>query len=287
MPEEAEMVLNKRYTHSLGAGVMKDIKVAVVQMVSGTNVAENVEKMSALVKQAADTGARWVVLPEYWPLMGQDDRDKVGIAEKLGEGVLQQSLSELSAQLNIVLFAGTIPLQSTDPDKVLNTMLVYDQGKLIGQYHKMHLFGFQSANESYAEENTIMRGLEVPELKVDKIAVAQGICYDLRFPEFFRAQLPFEVMVLPAAFTFTTGKAHWQTLLSARAIENQCYVLASAQGGIHQNGRRTYGHSMIINPWGEVLACLPEGEGVITAILDANQLDMVRSKLPALNHRLL
>lgn len=281
------MVLNKRYTHSLGAGVMKDIKVAVVQMVSGTNVAENVEKMSALVKQAAETGARWVVLPEYWPLMGQDDRDKVGIAEKLGEGVLQQSLSELSAQLNIVLFAGTIPLQSTDPDKVLNTMLVYDQGKLIGQYHKMHLFGFQSANESYAEENTIMRGLEVPELKVDKIAVAQGICYDLRFPEFFRAQLPFEVMVLPAAFTFTTGKAHWQTLLSARAIENQCYVLASAQGGIHQNGRRTYGHSMIINPWGEVLACLPEGEGVITAILDANQLDMVRSKLPALNHRLL
>lgn len=281
------MVLNKRYTHSLGAGVMKDIKVAVVQMVSGTNVAENVEKMSALVKQASETGARWVVLPEYWPLMGQDDRDKVGIAEKLGEGVLQQSLSELSAQLNIVLFAGTIPLQSTDPDKVLNTMLVYDQGKLIGQYHKMHLFGFQSANESYAEENTIMRGLEVPELKVDKIAVAQGICYDLRFPEFFRAQLPFEVMVLPAAFTFTTGKAHWQTLLSARAIENQCYVLASAQGGIHQNGRRTYGHSMIINPWGEVLACLPEGEGVITATLDANQLDMVRSKLPALNHRLL
>lgn len=281
------MVLNKRYTHSLGAGVMKDIKVAVVQMVSGTNVAENVEKMSALVKQAADTGARWVVLPEYWPLMGQDDRDKVGIAEKLGEGVLQQSLSELSAQLNIVLFAGTIPLQITDPDKVLNTMLVYDQGKLIGQYHKMHLFGFQSANESYAEENTIMRGLEVPELKVDKIAVAQGICYDLRFPEFFRAQLPFEVMVLPAAFTFTTGKAHWQTLLSARAIENQCYVLASAQGGIHQNGRRTYGHSMIINPWGEVLACLPEGEGVITATLDANQLDIVRSKLPALNHRLL
>lgn len=281
------MVLNKRYTHSLGAGVMKDIKVAVVQMVSGTNVAENVEKMSALVKQAAETGARWVVLPEYWPLMGQDDRDKVGIAEKLGEGVLQQSLSELSAQLNIVLFAGTIPLQSTDPDKVLNTMLVYDQGKLIGQYHKMHLFGFQSVNESYAEENTIMRGLEVPELKVDKIAVAQGICYDLRFPEFFRAQLPFEVMVLPAAFTFTTGKAHWQTLLSARAIENQCYVLASAQGGIHQNGRRTYGHSMIINPWGEVLACLPEGEGVITATLDANQLDIVRSKLPALNHRLL
>lgn len=287
LPDEAEMVLNNRYTHSLGAGVMKDIKVAVVQMVSGTNVAENVEKMSALVKQAADTGARWVVLPEYWPLMGQDDRDKVGIAEKLGEGVLQQSLSELSAQLNMVLFAGTIPLQSTDPDKVLNTMLVYDQGKLIGQYHKMHLFGFQSANESYAEENTIMRGLEVPELKVDKIAVAQGICYDLRFPEFFRAQLPFEVMILPAAFTFTTGKAHWQTLLSARAIENQCYVLASAQGGIHQNGRRTYGHSMIINPWGEVLACLPEGEGVITATLDANQLAMVRSKLPALNHRLL
>ncbi|KEQ02122.1 putative amidohydrolase, partial [Snodgrassella alvi SCGC AB-598-J21] len=127
----------------------------------------------------------------------------------------------------------------------------------------------------------------VPELRVDNIAVAQGICYDLRFPEFFRAQLPFEVLVLPAAFTYTTGKAHWNTLLTARAIENQCYVLASAQGGQHQNGRRTYGHSMIINPWGEILASLPEGEGVICAELDAEFLQSVRTKLPALQHRLL
>ena len=267
---------------------MQNVKVAIVQMVSGTQVAENVRTMQQLVQQAAAEGSEWIVLPEYWPILGQNDQDKVAVAEKFGDGPLQSVLRELAANLGIVLFAGTIPLQSTDHSKILNTMMVYGpSGELLSFYHKMHLFGFNSGQESYAEANTIMRGLDVPELKINHIAVAQGICYDLRFPEFFRAQLPFEIMVLPAAFTYTTGKAHWNTLLIARAIENQCYVLAAAQGGIHQNGRRTYGHSMIINPWGEILQCLPEGEGIITATLDGSLLDSVRSKLPALNHRIL
>lgn len=267
---------------------MKNISVGIVQMVSGINVAENIQTMQRLVRQAVAAGAEWVVLPEYWPIMGQDDTDKVKVAEAFGDGSLQTALKTLAAELGIVLFGGTIPLQSTDKTKVLNTMLVYGRaGELLGFYHKMHLFGFVGTNESYAEADTILRGMDVPELKVDDISVAQGICYDLRFPEFFRAQLPFDVLVLPAAFTYTTGKAHWHTLLTARAIENQCYLLASAQGGTHQNGRRTFGHSMIINPWGEVLACLPEGEGVITAELNNDYLLSVRSKLPALQHRLL
>lgn len=267
---------------------MQDVKVAIVQMVSGTEVAQNVRTMQRLVQKAAAEGAEWVVLPEYWPIMGQDDQDKVVVAEKFGDGPLQSVMRELATNLSIVLFGGTIPLQSTDHSKILNTMMVYGpSGELLSFYHKMHLFGFNSGQESYAEANTIMRGLDVPELKINHTAVAQGICYDLRFPEFFRAQLPFEIMVLPAAFTYTTGKAHWNTLLIARAIENQCYVLAAAQGGIHQNGRRTYGHSMIINPWGEILQCLPEGEGIITTTLDGSLLDSVRSRLPALNHRIL
>ena len=267
---------------------MNNINVGIVQMVSGTDVAENIQSMQRLVRQAAAAGAQWVVLPEYWPIMGKNDTDKVAVAETFGDGVLQSALKTLAAELDIVLFGGTIPLQSTDKTKVLNTMLVYGRaGELLGFYHKMHLFGYSSANEHYAEADTILRGMDVPELKVDHIAVAQGICYDLRFPEFFRAQLPFDVLVLPAAFTYTTGKAHWHTLLTARAIENQCYVLASAQGGQHQNGRRTYGHSLIINPWGEIIASLPEGEGVICAELDADFLQSVRTKLPALQHRLL
>lgn len=267
---------------------MNNINVGIVQMVSGTDVAENIQSMQRLVRQAAAAGAQWVVLPEYWPIMGKNDTDKVAVAETFGDGVLQSVLKTLAAELDIVLFGGTIPLQSTDKTKVLNTMLVYGRaGELLGFYHKMHLFGYSGANEYYAEADTILRGMDVPELKVDHIAVAQGICYDLRFPEFFRAQLPFEVLVLPAAFTYTTGKAHWHTLLTARAIENQCYVLASAQGGQHQNGRRTYGHSLIINPWGEIIASLPEGEGVICAELDADFLQSVRTKLPALQHRLL
>ena len=151
----------------------------------------------------------------------------------------------------------------------------------------MHLFGFSGLGERYAEADTILAGNDVPKLSVDDVPLAAGVCYDLRFPEFFRAQQPFDVLLLPAAFTYTTGKAHWELLLRARAVENQCYVIASAQGGPHESGRRTFGHSMIIDPWGDVLATLPEGEGVICADLDTARLQSVRTRLPALKHRLL
>lgn len=267
---------------------MEQIRVAVVQMVSATDVNSNIVAMQRLVREAAARETQWVVLPEYWPIMGQHDQDKVQYAEQLEHGVLQQAMSDLAAELGIVLFGGTIPLKSPVPGKVMNSMLVYGpEGQRLGQYDKMHLFAFSGLGERYDEADTICRGEIVPQLTVNHIPVAQGICYDLRFPEFFRAQLPFDVLVLPAAFTYTTGKAHWQTLLCARAIENQCFVLASAQGGKHQNGRQTFGHSMIINPWGDILACLPEGEGVITAELNAANFCSVRNKLPALKHRIL
>lgn len=265
-----------------------NIQVAVVQMVSTTDVASNVATMRRLVHEAVEGGAQWVLLPEYWPIMGHHDVDKVAYAEVWGDGCLQSVLSELASTLGVVLWGGTLPIQSPQAGKVLNTMIAYGtDGQCLGRYDKMHLFGFTGLGERYAESDTITPGHQVPNLSVDGVPVAQGVCYDLRFPEFFRAQQPFDVLLLPAAFTYTTGLAHWTTLLKARAIENQCFVMASAQGGRHKNGRRTYGHSMIIDPWGEVLACLPEGEGVISATLSATLLGSVRSKLPALQHRLL
>ena len=283
---------------------MQNIRAAAVQMISSTDPDTNIDTMKRLVRQAAEQGADWVLLPEYWPLMGCKDTDKLAFAEPLvgsnfgethcarfGEtryARFQTTLSETAAKCGVVLFGGTIPLQSPDAGKVMNTMLVYDRdGRQIGLYHKMHLFGFSGLGERYAEADTISAGGDVPKLAADGVPLAAGVCYDLRFPEFFRAQQPFDVLLLPAAFTYTTGKAHWELLLRARAVENQCYVIASAQGGEHESGRRTFGHSMIIDPWGEILDVLPEGEGIVIADLDAARLQSVRTRLPALQHRLL
>ena len=283
---------------------MQNIRAAAVQMISSTDPDANIDTMKRLVRQAAEQGADWVLLPEYWPLMGRKDTDKLAFAEPLvgsnfgethcarfGEtryARFQTTLSETAAECGVVLFGGTIPLQSPDAGKVMNTMLVYDRdGAQIGLYHKMHLFGFSGLGERYAEADTISAGGDVPKLTADGVPLAAGVCYDLRFPEFFRAQQPFDVLLLPAAFTYTTGKAHWELLLRARAVENQCYVIASAQGGEHESGRRTFGHSMIIDPWGEILGVLPEGEGIVIADLDGTRLQSVRTRLPALQHRLL
>ncbi len=275
---------------------MQNIRAAAVQMISSTDPDANTAAMKRLVRQAAEQGADWVLLPEYWPLMGRNDTDKLAFAEPLVSGSLgetryarfQTALSETAAECGVVLFGGTVPLQSPDAGKVKNTMLVYGRdGAQIGLYHKMHLFGFSGLGERYAEADTISAGGDVPELSADEVPLAAGICYDLRFPEFFRAQRPFDVLLLPAAFTYTTGKAHWELLLRARAVENQCYVVAAAHGGEHESGRRTFGHSMIVDPWGEVLAVLPEGEGVVVADLDGARLQSVRTRLPALKHRLL
>ncbi len=283
---------------------MQNIRAAAVQMISSTNPDANIDTMKRLVRQAAEQGADWVLLPEYWPLMGRKDTDKLAFTETLINGRFdetryarfsetrcarfQTTLSETAAECGVVLFGGTIPLQSPDEGKVMNTMLVYDRDSTqIGLYHKMHLFGFSGLGERYAEADTISAGGDVPKLTADGVPLAVGVCYDLRFPEFFRAQQPFDVLLLPAAFTYTTGKAHWELLLRARAVENQCYVIASAQGGEHESGRRTFGHSMIIDPWGEILDVLPEGEGIVIADLDAARLQSVRTRLPALQHRLL
>ncbi|MCQ9327328.1 carbon-nitrogen hydrolase family protein [Neisseria dentiae] len=267
---------------------MHTLRAAAVQMVSGTRPEENIRTMQRLVEKAAAAGAAWVLLPEYWPLMGTNDTDKLAVAEPLGSGAFQTALSETAKQNGVVLFGGTVPLQSPDKSKVLNTMQVYGRsGECIGAYNKMHLFGYSGLGERYAEADTILAGASVPHFSADGINVAAGVCYDLRFPEFFRAQLPFDVMMLPAAFTYTTGKAHWELLLRTRAVENQCYVVASAQGGTHESGRRTFGHSMIIDPWGDILDVLPEGEGVVMAELDAARLQSVRTRLPALAHRCL
>ena len=293
-----------RLNTQIGTDMQKNIRAAAVQMISSTDPDANIDTMKRLVRQAAEQGADWVLLPEYWPLMGRKDTDKLAFAESLvgsnfsetryarfGEtrcARFQTTLSETAVECGVVLFGGTIPLESPDAGKVMNTMLVYDRdGTQIGLYHKMHLFGFSGLGERYAEADTISAGGDVPKLTADGVSLAAGVCYDLRFPELFRAQQPFDVLLLPAAFTYTTGKAHWELLLRARAVENQCYVIASAQGGEHESGRRTFGHSMIIDPWGEILAVLPEGEGIVIADLDATRLQSVRTRLPALKHRLL
>ncbi len=293
-----------RLNTQIGTDMQKNIRAAAVQMISSTDPDANIDTMKRLVRQAAEQGADWVLLPEYWPLMGRKDTDKLAFAEPLVGGNFSETrsarfsetrsarfqtiLSETSAECGVVLFGGTIPLESPDAGKVMNTMLVYDRdGTQIGLYHKMHLFGFSGLGERYAEADTISAGGDVPKLTADGVPLAAGVCYDLRFPEFFRAQQPFDVLLLPAAFTYTTGKAHWELLLRVRAVENQCYVIASAQGGEHESGRRTFGHSMIIDPWGEILDVLPEGEGIVISDLDAARLQSVRTRLPALKHRLL
>jgi len=267
-----------------------ELKVASIQMVSSADIKENLATASRLIRAAANDGAKLITLPEYFCLMGLKDTDKVRARENVGSGPIQEQLAALAKEHGIFLVGGTIPLVAKDLNKVLNTTLVFDpNGLSIGRYDKMHLFGFQTKTERYQESETIEAG-DIP--SIIKISANQetwtfglSICYDLRFPELYRALGQVDCHIIPSAFTFTTGKDHWEILLRARAIENQCYVLASAQGGIHQNQRRTWGHSMLIDPWGQVLADLPEGEGFISGVLSKEKLKEVRSQLPALAHR--
>ena len=260
--------------------------VAAIQMVSSPDVGANLAAVRRLVAQAAGQGADFVALPEYWPIMGMSDTDKVAHAEAPGSGPIQECMAGLARQHKIWLVGGTLPMASQDADKVLNSTLVFDpQGQVASRYDKIHLFGFNKGDESYDEARTIVPGETVGVFEAPFGRVGLSVCYDLRFPELYRAMGECALIVVPAAFTHTTGLAHWEVLLRARAIENQCYVLASAQGGKHANGRRTFGHSMLIDPWGEVKAVLPEGEGVIVGALDPAFLSGVRTSLPALRHR--
>jgi predicted amidohydrolase len=262
------------------------MKVAAIQMVSSPDVSENMAHARDLLEQAVAQGARIVLLPEYWPILGRRDTDKLAVAEAPGAGPIQQWMAQLAAEKGIWLVGGTVPLLSVEAGKVLNTCLVYGpRGELLSRYDKIHLFGFTRGEESYNESRTISAGSDVASFESPIGRVGLSVCYDLRFPELYRALGTCALIVVPSAFTYTTGRAHWEILLRARAIENQCYVLAAAQGGLHQNGRRTWGHTMLVDPWGEMVAVLPEGEGCVLGELSAEVLHNTRESLPALKHR--
>ncbi|WP_151639209.1 carbon-nitrogen hydrolase family protein [Noviherbaspirillum aerium] len=262
------------------------MKIAAIQMVSTPVVEENLGSARRLVAQAAQQGAGLVLLPEYWPIMGMKENDKLAHAEQPGTGPIQQCMSELAREHGVWLVGGTLPVAAPEQGKVLNTLMVYDpQGRHAMRYDKIHLFSFTKGEESYDEARTIVHGDSVATFEAPFGRVGLSVCYDLRFPELYRAMGDCALIVMPAAFTYTTGQAHWEILLRARAIENQCYVLAAAQGGKHPNGRRTWGHSMLVDPWGKVVDVLPEGEGIVIGELDPGQLQGVRTSLPALRHR--
>ena len=262
------------------------MKVAAIQMISTPVLAENIATADRLLRQAAADGAGLLLLPEYWPLMGWQDVDKLSIAEPEHVGQIQDFLASIARQLKVWVIGGTLPLQSNEAGKVMNTSLVYNsEGEQVARYDKIHLFGFTKGDESYEEARTTTAGEQVVSFDAGFGRVGLSVCYDLRFPEMFRAMGPCTLIVVPAAFTYTTGQAHWEILLRARAIENQCYVLACGQGGKHINGRRTWGHSMLIDPWGKVLNVLSEGEGIVDGEIELDVIASVRESLPALKHR--
>ncbi len=264
------------------------LRVAAVQMISAPQTGPNLEAASRLIAQAAGDGAQVVVLPEYFCLLGQRDTDKVAIREPDGDGPLQAFLSARALEHRIWLIGGTVPLACERPTRVRNACLVYGpDGTRRARYDKIHLFGYQRGDEKFDEAATIEAARTPVVVDIGDWRIGLSICYDLRFPELYRALSPVDLIVVPSAFTYTTGAAHWETLLRARAIENQCYVLAPAQGGRHPNGRRTWGHSMLIDPWGEVIEVLAEGEGVVAGALDRARIDEVRRMLPALRHRVM
>lgn len=265
-------------------------KLGAVQMATGPNVNANLFEAERLIKEAVDNGARLVVLPENFAFMGKRDQDQLALREADGEGPLQSFLSRVAKQQGIWLVGGTIPMEATDPAKVRAACLVYnEQGARIARYDKIHLFDvtLPGVDERYHESATIESGdqLVVVDSPFGRLGVA--VCYDLRFPELFRKLLDsgVEVLAIPSAFTAITGKAHWETLVRARAIENLAYVVAAAQGGFHLNGRETHGHSMIVDPWGTVLAQVPRGKGYICCAIDSEYQSAVRRNFPTIEHR--
>lgn len=263
-------------------------RIAAIQMASGPNVAANLSEAERLIGSAAEQGAKLVALPEYFAIMGLKDTDKVAVREAEGKGPIQKFLSQMAKKHKIWLIGGSIPLESSLPNKVRNSCLVYDdKGKQVARYDKIHLFGLDLGNEHYREEKTIEPGDRVVVVETPFGKIGLSICYDLRFPELYRAMKDVDVIIVPSAFTDTTGKAHWETLVRARAIENLAYVLAPAQGGYHLSGRETHGNSMIVDPWGVVLDRLPRGSGVVVAGMNPAYQASLRKSLPALKHRTL
>jgi nitrilase len=263
-------------------------RIAAIQMASGPNVEGNLHEAGRLVAMAAELGAKLVALPEYFAIMGMRDRDKVAVREAEGKGPIQQFLSDTAKKHKIWLVGGSVPLVASVPGKVRNSCLLYDdKGELAARYDKIHLFGLDLGNEHFHEETTIEPGGEVVVANSPFGRLGLSVCYDLRFPELYRAMKEVDIILVPSAFTETTGKAHWETLIRARAIENIAYVLAPAQGGYHVSGRETHGNSMIVDPWGVILDRLPRGSGVVIAGVNPLYQASLRKSLPALTHRTL
>jgi predicted amidohydrolase len=265
------------------------MRVAAVQTVAGGDVAENLAQAGALVAAAAAQGARLIVLPEYFGILGARATDKLAAMERDGAGPQQDFLARMAREHHAFVVGGSVPLATDDPARVRSACLVYaPDGTRIARYDKIHLFRFSRGAEDYDETRTIVPGSEIVAFDAPCGRVGLSICYDVRFPELYRALGDCALLLVPAAFTATTGEAHWEMLLRARAVENECYVLAAAQGGLHPNGRRTWGHSMLIDPWGVVVASKPDdGPGVVVGDVEPARIAEVRSQLPALNHRVM
>lgn len=268
------------------------MKVAALQMVSGVSVQTNLDSAHALLAEASQAGAELAVLPEYFCLMGQRDSDKLGVRESPAAGAIQSFLANAARELGLWIVGGTLPLAASDEAHVRNTSLVFSPaGERVARYDKIHLFKFDNGRERYDESRVIEAGAQPVGFDLRDRAghtwrIGMSVCYDLRFPELYRA-LNADVLLVPSAFTYVTGQAHWELLLRARAVENLAYVIAPAQGGVHENRRRTWGHSMVVDPWGAVLAQRDEGPGVVLADLDPAHLAQLRVQLPALEHRVL
>ena len=275
------------------------MKVAALQMVSGTDLQANLDCARGLLRAAAREGAELALLPEYFCLLGQRDADKLALQEPFGEGPIQRFLAEAARESGLWIVGGTLPISADsdagNADRVYNSTLVYSPaGQCVARYDKIHLFRFDSGQESYDESRVLLPGAEPVSFELasrdgHRWRVGLSVCYDLRFPELYRAyaRAGADLLLVPSAFTHTTGQAHWEILLRARAIENLAFVAAAAQGGLHENQRRTWGHSMLVDPWGTVLAERAEGAGLVLADLAIGQLQSCRSRLPALEHRLL
>ncbi|KTD83010.1 carbon-nitrogen hydrolase family protein [Legionella waltersii] len=265
-------------------------QVAIVQMVSTANVGENLKQAEKLLVQAKEQGALLAQLPENFAFMGMRETDRFHVAEAYGNGVIQDKIGQLAKSLKIWVIAGTLPMK-TGGRRVRASCLVYDsQGACAARYDKIHLFDVRvSEQEAHQESLTIEPGNELVCVDTPVGKIGLSVCYDLRFPELFHSlqQKGAQLFSIPSAFTEVTGKAHWEVLLRARAIENLSYVLAANQGGIHQNGRHTYGHSMVVEPWGKVLSSIETGPGVIMAGIDLQRLEHLRNQFPSIQHHVL
>ncbi len=265
---------------------MRNMNVAAAQMVSGPDVEANFVAARRVIEAAVAKEAELVLLPEYFGTLGASLAARQALYENEGGGAQQQFLSEMARTFRIYLIGGCVPIRGQDGRRARSACLVYGpDGERVARYDKIHLFQFSCGEESYDEAQMIEAGNAPATFEAPCGRVALSICYDLRFPELYRSLGEATLIVVPAAFTAVTGRAHWEVLLRARAIENQCYVLAAGQGGVHPNGRETHGYSMLIDPWGEVVSCLPYGEGVATGVVDLMLIERVRAQLPALRHR--